>query len=73
MPMALEVLQHAAVTVLAVYAGYIIVTRVISVVRPSGGGAKCANCQSADAYEQGSPRAVPESAKPLTLVRSDRR
>ena len=70
--MALELLQHIIVTALAIGAGYIIVTRVFSVVRPSGGTAKCANCPSADAHGQAPSRVVAEETKPLTLVRGDR-
>jgi len=46
--MALDLVQHAIVTLAAVAAGWVVVRRVVGAVKPAGGGApKCSSCPAA--------------------------
>jgi hypothetical protein len=64
--MSLDIVQHAIVTVAAIGAGWVVVRRVVGVVKPAGGAApKCSSCPAARPQDQ----QLTSEAKPLTLVR----
>ena len=66
--MTLDLLQHVAVTIVALGAAAVIVRRVAGVVRAPAGPSKCSSCPSAAAHGH------PPQEIPLTLVRgADRR
>ena len=62
-----ELLQHVLVTIAALVAAWVILRRVVSVVRPATGESKCAGCPSA-ARHAGAQPVAPARAKPLALV-----
>ncbi|HEY6361794.1 MAG TPA: hypothetical protein VIX63_11855 [Vicinamibacterales bacterium] len=58
--------QHAIVTVAAIGAAWVVIRRVLGVVKSSGGGApKCSSCPAVRPQDQ----QLTSEAKPLTLVR----
>jgi hypothetical protein len=62
-----ELVQHAIVTLAAIGAGWVIVRRVFSFVKPAGGAApKCASCPAAQGQKA---QPLSSEAKPLTLIR----
>ena len=62
-----DIVQHALVTLVAIGAAWVVVRRVFTVVKPTGGGApKCASCPSAQARKS---QTLSSEAKPLTLIR----
>ena len=66
--MAVELIQHVVVTIVAIGAAAVIFRRVTGVVRLPGGESKCSSCPSAAAHGH------PQQKFPLTLVRTaDRR
>jgi len=61
-----DIVQHALVTLAAIGAAWVVVRRVFTVVKPTGGGApKCASCPVARPPDQ----QLTSEAKPLTLIR----
>ena len=62
--MDLEMVQHAVVTLVAAGAVWVVIRRVFSVVKPTG-GSKCASCPVAKPARQ----ELGAEAKPLTLIR----
>jgi hypothetical protein len=66
--MSFELLQHIAVTIVAIGAAAVIVRRVTGVVRTPGAQPKCDSCPSAAAHRS------PRHEAPLTVIRrADRR
>jgi hypothetical protein len=64
--MSLDIVQHAIVTLAAIGAAWVVVRRVVGVVKPAGGAApKCASCPAARPQDA----QLTSEAKPLTLVR----
>jgi hypothetical protein len=64
--MGFDIIQHAIVTVAAIGAAWMVVRRVVGVVKPAGGGApKCSSCPAARPQDQ----QLTSEGKPLTLVR----
>jgi hypothetical protein len=61
-----ELLQHILVTLVAFGAAVLVVRRVFTVVRPTGGSA-CASCPSA---KKAAAPALDAEARPLTLFTS---
>ena len=62
-----DFIQDAIVTLAAFGAAWVVVRRVLGVVKPAAGGPpKCASCASAPAQK---PQPLSSEAKPLTFVR----
>ena len=66
-----EMVQHAIVTIAAAGAAWVVVRRVVGVVKPAGGktagGPTCASCPSAPTHVK--RQELGSEAKPLTLIR----
>jgi hypothetical protein len=68
-----DTLQHAIVTLAAAGAAWVVIRRVFTVVKPTG-GSKCASCPSSQQAARGysgkpSEGDKPRSTVPLTFVR----
>lgn len=63
-----EILQHAIVTLAAAGAAWVVVRRVVGVVKPTG-GSSCASCPSARAHGKLPAASSSAETHPMTLVR----
>jgi hypothetical protein len=62
-----ELAQHVIVTLVAIWAAYLVITRVVSMVSPGKpGGGTCDSCPTGQ--RRGAEAEVAGAVKPLTLV-----
>jgi hypothetical protein len=64
-----ELAQHVIVTLVAIWAAYLVITRVFALV---GAGKREATCDSCPTGRRAAAADVPGAVKPLTLVRPRR-
>lgn len=62
-----EIAQHIIVTLVAIWAAYLVVTRIFSLVGPGDRGGTCDSCPTGQ--RRAGTADVPGAAKPLTLIR----